>query len=121
MSASEELAQLYAQWRVLTEQEGQAIGRSAWLEVNQCQASKARLQPRIDEISKKLDPVALESAFRPVVDDLIQLERRNSDLLRQRRTLAQGEMDECNRSCRSLRQIQRSYLPRARQNWQSYS
>jgi hypothetical protein len=121
MKPAEELAQLYSQWRKLTEEEGAAINRDAWLEVSQCQAAKSRLQPRIVEISQKLEPVVLELEFRKVVDELIELEHRNAGVLRNRRREVDVELGDCERSSRSLRQLQRLYIPQARQNWQSYS
>ena len=121
MNPAEELTQLYTQWRVLTEEEGAAIGRDAWLEVSQCQCAKSRLQPRIAEISQKLEPAVLELGFRRMVDELIELEHRNAGLLRDRHRDVNAELGDCDRSSRSLRQLQRLYVPQARQNWQSYS
>lgn len=121
MSPAEELTQLYAQWRDLTEQEGAAIRRCAWPEVAQYQAAKNRLQPRIVEISGQLEAVALERQFRRVVDTLIALERRNAVWTEERWADAQAEAGQFARSARSLRQLQRLYLPPPRQNWQSYS
>jgi hypothetical protein len=121
MNPAEELNQLYSQWRKLTEEEGAAIGRDAWLEVSQCQAAKLRLQPRIVELSQKIAPVVLELEFRKVVDELVELEHRNAEVLRQRRQEVNVELGDCERSSRSLRQLQRLYIPQPRQNWQSYS
>ena len=121
MNPAEELKQLYAQWRLLTEQEGAAIGRDAWLEVSQCQCAKARLQPRVIEVSGKLQGRELEQGFRAVVDELIELEHRNATLLQNRRREVNLELGDCDRSSRSLRQLQRLYVPQPRQNWQSYS
>ena len=121
MTPADELAALYGQWRVLTEQEGVAIDLSAWPEVDQCQSAKARLQPRIEEISRRIEVVVHEARFRGTVDALIELERRNAARLDVRRREAESAVGDYDRSCRSLRQIQRLYIPRVRQNWQSYS
>jgi hypothetical protein len=121
MSPSEELKELYAQWRVLSEQEGVAIRRAGWLEVDQAQSSKNRLQARIVEVTQLIDPVPLELEFRSVVDGLIELERRNAAWIEAQRHETQAEVGACDRSARSLRQLQRLYIPPARQNWQSYS
>ena len=121
MMPADELGELYGQWRVLTVQEGDAVDRSAWAEVDQCQAAKARLQPRIVEVTGRVEVAVRTTRFRSVLDELIELENRNASLLQQRRREAQSAIGDLDRSCRSLRQIQRSYLPRARQNWQSYS
>lgn len=121
MNAADELTQLYSQWRVLTEEEGLAIERCAWPAVEQCQSAKQRLQPRIAELSQALDPLVLEQSFRSIVDELVFQERRNGEQLRTRRESAEHEVLDCDRSTRSLRQLQKLYVPRARQNWQSYS
>jgi hypothetical protein len=121
MNAADELAQLYAQWRTLTEQEGASIRQGQWPEVETCQAAKSRLQPRILELSATLEPVLLEARFHRVVDDLVQLERENADLIVAQRADADRQVGEFDRARRSLRQLQRHYRPAAGQNWHSYS
>lgn len=121
MTPADELAELYGQWRTLTEQEGAAIRQSRWAAVEQCQAAKSRLQPRIEEISLRLDGAAHESRFRETVRELVAMEQRNSVLLDDCRQAAESRILEDNRSCRQLRRLQRLFIPPARQNWQSYS
>lgn len=121
MNAADELAQLYSQWRTLTEQEGTSIRHGQWPEVETCQAAKSRLQPRILELSAIIEPVALEARFRPVIDDLVRLERDNAGLIEALRADADRQVGEYDRACRSLRQLQRHYRPAAGQNWHSYS
>lgn len=121
MTPVEELRALYEQWRVLTEEEGTAINQADWSRLARTQTAKARLQPRITDVSGHLDPNVHEREFRPVVERLIELERRNQARLQHRQTNAQAQQNELDRSRRHLRQLHQSYVPPARAHWQSYS
>lgn len=121
MSPSDELSALYQRWRELTLEEGQAIDAGEWPLVELCQAAKSRLQPRIVEISQRLDLATHETLFRPVVEELMELERRNRHGLESRRQASELERQNLDRSCRQLRQLHRSYVPASRAAWQSYS
>ncbi len=121
MSPELEFTALLDQWRRLTEEEGHAISSGAWAQVENFQSAKALLQPRISEVRERIDPARHESQFRPLIDELIRLERGNQSLLDARRQAAQEQEHDLNRSDRNLRQIQKSYLPPARALWQSYS
>jgi hypothetical protein len=121
MSTVDELALLYGQWRSLTEEEGAAIQSGAWEQVGHFQAAKLRLQPRITELSQRLDQRTHEREFRFVVDELIQLERRNDGWLHDRRRETQRQLEDLDKTSRNLRQLHKSYVPPARAHWQSYS
>ena len=121
MTSADELSALYQQWRSLTEDEGEAIEAGAWTNVEQFQIAKARLQPRIVEVSQRLDAATHEQHFRKVVEELIRLERRNNALLHSQRQAAETQKQELDRASRHLRQLHKSYVPPARTHWQSYS
>ena len=121
MTPADELSVLYQQWRSLTEDEGEAIKTSAWTSVEQFQTAKSRLQPRITEVSQRLDTTTHEQKFRVVVEELMRLERRNSALLQRQRQAAEEQKRELDRTSRHLRQLHKSYIPPARTHWQSYS
>lgn len=121
MTPADELAELFGQWRSLSEHEGAAIHDSAWSALAQLQSAKARLQPRIEEVSRRIEPATHEARFRGVVEGLMELERRNAALLSRRRREAESVVADCDRSRRSLRQLQRLYIPPSRRNWESYS
>ena len=121
MTSADELSALCQQWRSLTEDEGEAIEAGAWANVDQFQTAKARLQPRIVEVSQRLDAATHARHFREVVEELMQLERRNSALLHSRRQAAETQKQELDRTSRHLRQLHKSYVPPARTHWQSYS
>lgn len=121
MSPADELSALYAQWRSLTEQEGDAIASGVWTQVEHYQSAKSRLQPRIVEVSQRLEGSVHECQFRPVVEELMALERRNTARLQETRRSAEQEKQELNKSSRNLRQLHKSYVPPARPHWQSYS
>ena len=121
MTPGDELAALYEQWRTLTEDEGRAIAAEAWTNVEHCQNAKARLQSRIIEVSQRLDADTHDRQFKPVLDALMDLERRNDALLRERRNTAERARETLDRSSRNLRQLHKSYVPPVRTLWQSYS
>lgn len=121
MNPADELSMRYQQWRNLSENEGGAIEAGAWTSVEQFQTAKARLQPRIVELSERLDAATHERRFRKVVEELVQLERHNSALLQRQRQDAQGKQQDLDRASRHLRQLHKSYVPPAHTHWQSYS
>ncbi len=121
MSPADELSALYAQWRSLTEDEGDAIKSGDWAQVEHYQSAKSRLQPRIIEVSQRLEVAVHEVQFRPIVEELMTLERRNSTLLRETRRSANQQKQDLDKSSRNLRQLHKSYVPPVRAHWQSYS
>ena len=121
MNSVRELAALYEQWRSLTEAESEALEAAAWAQVEQYQAAKSQLQPRITEVTQRLDASVLEREFRPVVEELMRLERRNDALLQRQRHAAERQRQELDRTSRNLRQIHKSYVPPVRTHWHSYS
>ena len=121
MTPAEELASLYEQWRHLTEEEGRAIDAGDWSHVAVCQSGKSRLQPRIVEVSRRLDAATHEEHFRPVVAQLMEMEHANRDRLQKQREWAEERRQELDRSSRHLRQLHQAYVAPARPNWQSYS
>jgi hypothetical protein len=121
MSATDELTDLYEQWRHLTLEEGHAIESHSWQQVEHYQAAKIRLQPRIIEVSQRLDVTVHEGRFRPMVEELMKLECSNVAKLRGQRCSAETQKLELDKSSRNLRQLHKSYVPPARANWQSYS
>ncbi len=121
MSATDELVALYEQWRNLTEDEGRSIEAGAWPEVEHFQSAKRRLQPRITELSQRIDAETHEGQFRAVVESLMELERRNSSTLVRKRQVAEEQRLELDQATRNLRQLHKSYVPSSRTHWQSYS
>jgi hypothetical protein len=89
--------------------------------VEHFQLAKARLQPRILEVSNRIEAVAHDLHFRPVVEELMEMERRNSTLLEENRLAAERQKLDLDKTSRNLRQIHRSYVQPSRANWQSYS
>jgi len=120
-SPADELAGLFEQWRSLTEDEGRAIEGGAWTQVEQYQTAKTLLQPRITELSARIEIVVHETRFRAVVEELMELERRNLAILQRQRESAEQRRQELDRASRNLRQIHKTYVPSTRAHWQSYS
>jgi hypothetical protein len=121
MSPADELTALYTQWRSLTEEEGDAIESGAWTKVEHYQSAKSRLQPRIVEVSQRIEVAVHELQFRPIVEELMTMERHNAARLRDSRHSAEQEKQHLDKSSRNLRQLHKSYVPPARAHWQSYS
>ena len=121
MTPGDELAALYQKWRTLTEDEGRAIAAESWTDVRHFQHAKARLQPRIVEVSQRLDRDVHYLQFTPLLEELMKLERRNGALLLERRQTADRARESLDRSSRNLRQLHKSYVPSAKTLWQSYS
>jgi 5-bromo-4-chloroindolyl phosphate hydrolysis protein len=132
MSARDELAELYEQWRHWTEEEGMAIRIASWRRVDECQAAKLKLQRLIVRTTEQMhdDVVGLPSQveanerfFRRIIDGLIELERRNLELFANQRQQAEHERQSLDRTTRHLRQIHRSYVRdhSLTEHWRSYS
>ena len=85
------------------------------------QSAKSRLQPRIVEVSQRIEVAVHELQFRPVVEELMAKERHNAARLRETRNSAEQEKQDLDKSSRNLRQLHKSYVPPARAHWQSYS
>ena len=121
MTSADELSALYQRWQSLTADEGEAIETGDWSSVEQYQTAKARLQPRIVELSQRLGGSTHEQKFHGIIEKLMQLERRNNSLIQSRRQAADEQMRETDRASRHLRQLHKFYVPPARTHWQSYS
>jgi hypothetical protein len=130
MNASSQLRSLYEQWRLLTEQEGQAIRAADWNRVGECQSEKKHLQSRIQKADHDLDQEvrtrgatrkALENEFRGVIEDLIARERDNERELTAQRRGAEERRQELHQASRRLRQVHQAYAPGRPPLWHSYS
>lgn len=130
MNARRELFGLYEQWRTWTRTEGEGIQQANWNAVARCQAAKHQLQAEILKATERWhEEVRFSGGTRPdqdpelrrVVDELILLEYKNSELVEeQRRTMRQQQRD-AEQSGRNLRQIQRAYALSREAIWESYS
>src|SRR5437867_1293337 len=98
MTAGDALAAYYEEWRSLTEAEGQAIPQAAWDQLDHAQSVKVKLQALIQQSTEKLkrempapfaQREAIEDQFKVIVEELIQLEQRNSRLLAAQRHSAE--------------------------------
>lgn len=130
MSAQTLLFDLYAEWRRLTEVEGEAIGSGEWQRVERQQSLKQQLKEEIVQATERLraewteverEHQAYERRFRPIVDELIVLETRNHRLLSTRRTEARAQLNHLDRTSSNLRGLHRVYGTTAAWRWQSYS
>ncbi len=130
MSAKQDLVKAYQSWETLTQDEGAAIERGDWQGVNACQKSKQELQRRIilltdvaraESVEAGTDLKIFDKDLRQMVNSLISLETKNSELLAQRRQTAELQRAELDQTSRTLRRMQKSYVAPATSVWQSYS
>ena len=129
MSAQNDLLELYQEWRAWTEAEGEAIRAAAWPQVAKCQGAKKDLQRRILTTTEQAQVEAqvsdgerrgIDPQVRRIVDELILLELRNSELVDEQRHRAEERLRDLDQRERNLRQLQRAYAPSRAGLWQSY-
>jgi hypothetical protein len=130
MIAKKHLVAAYHSWEELTQAEGAAIQSDDWLRVSEYQHTKQGLQKQIIHLTEAAqvecvaagsDPKLLERDLRRIINSLITLESRNSELLAGRRQIAQVEKAHLDQSVHNLRRVQKSYSPPADALWNSYS
>ena len=120
---------LYGEWKSLTENEGQAILSSDWVEVRRCQQAKERLRARIVKLTDSVQrgfPSPAEQAeinirIRQHVNELILLETENHSLLGRRMAKVQEEQAALDQTSNRLRKIHKSYAPSQMPVWNQYS
>jgi len=107
-----------------------AIRAAAWSQVAELQSQKTTLQDHFLTATRKFREEASaanpgwkegETEFRGMLDELINLEKRNNDWLQEQRRNAEVRGGELNRSSLNLRQIHRAYGQPATVAWHSYS
>lgn len=121
-----ELLELYREWKRLTEDEGAAIAASNWPAVGACQKAKQDLQPRIIRATDAAKHAPgggtdFEPTIRECVNELIQLEMRNSQELGKRLATAEQEKNGLERTSHRLKQVQKSYSGKRGSVWDQYS
>ena len=130
MTAREQLTGLYEEWRSLTEGEAESIRAEAWTRLAGIQHHKADLQRQIIAASEPFERElahaqtrgdASPNPFKRVVQELILLETRNSEILAEKRHAAELERAALVRSSQNLRLVQRSYGNAFGSAWHSYS
>ena len=126
MNLNAELLELYQEWKQLTEKEGAAIIASDWVEVRSCQKSKQQLQPKIIQASDAAKNAPggrseFEAQIRECVNELIQLETRNSEALGKRLEAAEKERSGLDQTSQRLKRVQKSYSGTRESAWDQYS
>lgn len=114
MTTRNRLASLYEEWRLLSESEGDAIRSLVWPRVEHCQRAKAQLR---DQIIRTLETAAsglttgeeIRREFRPVLEHLIDLERRNSEWLQAERAKLETEQVDLNHRTRAVQRLRCTY------------
>jgi hypothetical protein len=120
---------LYDDWKELTEREGNAIRSTDWVEVRRCQRAKEQLRPKIVTVTERLKTQAssdlerteLNGRIRACVNELIELERKNSSTLEQRMAEIQQERAALDETSSRLRKVHQTYAPAQPPIWNQYS
>ena len=130
MIAKKSLFDAYNSWEQLTQAEGAAIQSGDWARVAECQQAKQGLQKQIIHLTESaqaecietgLDSKIFERDLRPIINNLISMESRNSELLAIRRQAADLEKLDLDQASNNLRRVQKSYSPATAAVWNSYS
>jgi len=130
MIAKKNLVEAYQTWEQLTQAEGAAIQSDDWSRVQQCQQTKKGLQKQIIHLTEAaqaecieagVDQKSLERELRRIINSLITLESRNSELLAGRRVVAEVAKADLDQAAHNLRRVQKSYAPPTAALWNSYS
>jgi hypothetical protein len=129
MQSVEELWQAYQDWKRLTEQEGTAIQRSQWFEVQSAQAQKRLLQTEIvrltDQIKASLNSSIeheqFNSRLRGTVNELILLETQNNAKVQAMMSAAEDQRRNLLLTANRLRQVHNRYVPAREPLWENLS
>jgi hypothetical protein len=130
MDATADLTRVLAEWRRLTNLEGEAILGDDWHGLAEQQIRKERLQAEIQS-ALELDGATpstqarisrgTEPMFDSAVGELMALERRNGDLLAEKRIRRRAESERLARTLLDLQGVRRAYGSSRGPHWQSYS
>ena len=130
MNADHQLNEAYQEWRRLAEAEGQAIQACDWSLLSACQQALKHLQTRITELSaaaraewKKMGAARKEreAQINKTIFELIELEKRNSNLLNSIRENARQRLEQLDRARNNLKRIHQSYTTSTPPLWSSFS
>jgi hypothetical protein len=128
MDPTADLTRALAEWRRLTELEGEAIRSDNWLEVAEQQGRKERLQKEIPLAMVRAAPSPEGHNFREVerrfdseVSELMKLESCNRDLIAAKRNRYQSESESLVQTLHDLHGVRRAYGSSRGPHWQSYS
>ena len=129
MQSVEELWKAYQDWKRLTEQEGTAIQRSQWFEVQSAQARKRLLQTDIirltDQIkasvNSSVEQEQFNSRLRGTVNELILLETQNNLRVQTMIAAANDQRRNLDVTASRLRQVHNRYVPTREPVWENLS
>jgi hypothetical protein len=129
MQSVEELWRAYQDWKRLTEQEGTAIQRSQWFEVQSAQAQKRLLQSEIlrltDQIKANINSTVEKEQFdtrlRGTVNELILLETQNNVKVQAMMSAAEDQRRNLMLTANRLRQVHNRYVPAREPVWENLS
>ncbi len=130
MIAKKSLFDAYESWEQLTQAEGGAIQSGNWTIVAECQQAKQTLQKQIIHLTESAQAECIETGLdcknfdrdlRPIINHLMAMETRNSELIALRRQAADIEKLDLDQASQNLRRVHKSYSPPTPAVWNSYS
>ena len=129
MQSVEELWRAYQDWKRLTEQEGTAIQRSQWFEVQSAQAQKRLLQSEIvrltdqikANINSSIEKDQFDARLRGTVNELILLETQNNVKVQAMMSAAEDQRRNLMLTANRLRQVHNRYVPTREPVWENLS
>ena len=130
MSRLQKLLELCERWRALSEREGEGIKAADWDRVTACQRQKQDLQAQITDASLTLREQAepdgaaqsrIARQFRKTGEELIALERRNTEWLRLQKGSTQIQFLENQQTRSNLQKVHKAYATPAQPLWNRFS
>lgn len=117
------------EWRQWTLDEAAAIQAGNWPEVTRCQEAKTQIQQRLTSHfqspeGRPASPLAdgrWPAELRPLLAELIQLERDNRNTLANQVTQARARTADFRRSHSNLQRVRSAYGRRPQSPWQAFS
>jgi len=130
MQTTDDLMNVLAEWRRLTEREAQAILKDDWKSVSEQQRCKVQLREAIS-LARDWAGAAQaasgraggggEDKLQAAVAELVALETRNRDVLSVKRERCRAELERVNETVRNLHAVRRTYGGSHSHRWHSYS
>jgi hypothetical protein len=117
MSSTPQLAELLEVWRQQTVTEGAALRAGDWAAAQACQRAKEELQARLRQIPAGDEQ---EVQLRPMIQELVAMERGNRDWLASARAELGARCGELQEQSRVLKRVRGSYGRNQASSWQSY-
>lgn len=118
MNAERELLRAYREWRRLAEAETKAIQTRNWHLLTDCHLAIKDFQVRVASLTQETQAEWQRAGFnweektqalRALIADLMNLTRRNHDLLQQMLAIASNQLGQLGEAGKNLKRLRQSY------------